>query len=206
VKVAVVGAAGRMGTEVCRAVSAAPDLELAGALDVGDDRAAILAAGAQVAVDFTTPDAVMDNLRWCIEHGVGAVVGTTGFDADRLDAVRSWLAAAPDVGVVVAPNFGIGAVLMMRFAAQAAPYFDSVEIVELHHAGKVDAPSGTARRTAELVAAARRDAGRGRRRTPPRRRCPAPAARRWTGCQCTRSASPASLRTRRCCSARPGRR
>jgi len=161
VKVAVVGAAGRMGTEVCRAVSAAPDLELAGALDVGDDRAAILAAGAQVAVDFTTPDAVMDNLRWCIEHGVGAVVGTTGFDADRLDTVRSWLAAAPDVGVVVAPNFGIGAVLMMRFAAQAAPYFDSVEIVELHHAGKVDAPSGTARRTAELVAAARRDAGRG---------------------------------------------
>src|SRR5664280_1519438 len=110
-----------MGTEVCRAVSAAPDLELAGALDVGDDRAAILAAGAQVAVDFTTPDAVMDNLRWCIEHGVCAVVGTTGFDADRLDTVRSWLAAAPDVGVVVAPNFGIGAVLRRGRDRRAAP-------------------------------------------------------------------------------------
>jgi 4-hydroxy-tetrahydrodipicolinate reductase len=110
---------------------------------------------ADVVVDFTTPAAVMDNLRWCIEAGRHVVVGTTGFDEERLETLRGWLASAPGVGVVVAPNFGVGAVLMMRFAAAAAPYFDSVEIVELHHPGKIDAPSGTARRTAEVIAAAR---------------------------------------------------
>jgi 4-hydroxy-tetrahydrodipicolinate reductase len=151
--VGVLGARGRMGAEVCRAVEAADGLTLTAAVDVGDERDALTAA--EVVVDFTTPDAVMDNLRWCIAHELHCVVGTTGFDDARFAEVRSLLADHPSVGVVVAPNFGIAAVLMMRFAAQAAPYFDSVEIVELHHPNKVDAPSGTARRTAEMVAAAR---------------------------------------------------
>ena len=150
--VVVLGARGRVGSEVVRAVDGVEDLTLAGAFDVGDD---LDLSGADVAVDFTHPDAVMDNLRRCIEAGVHCVVGTTGFDDDRLEQVRAWLADAPSVGVLIAPNFGIAAVLMMQFAAQAARFFESVEIVELHHAGKADAPSGTARRTAELVAAAR---------------------------------------------------
>lgn len=160
-RVGVLGAAGRMGAEVVRAVDAVDDLELVATVDLGDPLHRLVDAGAQVAVDFTTPSAVMDNLRFCVEHGIHAVVGTTGFDAPRLDTLRGWLADAPGVGVLVAPNFGIGAVLMMRFAAAAAPYFDSVEIVETHHPNKVDAPSGTARRTAELVAEARRAAGVG---------------------------------------------
>lgn len=155
-RVAVLGARGRMGAQVVRAVEAADDLFLAAALDVGDD---LDLSGADVAVDFTHPDAVMGNLRACLDAGVHAVVGTTGFDQARLAELRGWLGAAPTVGVLVAPNFGIAAVLMMRFAAQAARFFESVEIVELHHPGKADAPSGTARRTAELVAAARREAG-----------------------------------------------
>lgn len=159
VKVGVLGARGRMGSEVCRAVEAAADMALAAAVDVGDPIDDL--GSAEVAVDFTHPDAVMDNLRWCVEHGLHAVVGTTGFDDARLGTVRSWLGDAPDVGVVIAPNFGIGAVLMMRFAAKAARFFESVEIVELHHPGKVDAPSGTARRTAELVANERHRAGLG---------------------------------------------
>jgi 4-hydroxy-tetrahydrodipicolinate reductase len=114
-----------------------------------------------VVVDFTHPDVVMDNLRWCIAHGLHCVVGTTGFDQARLQALRDELARAPGVGVLVAPNFSVGAVLMMRFAAASAPFYESVEIVELHHPDKADAPSGTSRRTAELVAAARRDAGLG---------------------------------------------
>ena len=157
-RVAVLGARGRMGAEVVRAVDAAADLTLAAALDVDDD---LDLSGADVAVDFTSPGAVMANLRACVDAGVHAVVGTTGFDEERLGELRGWLQSAPGVGVLVAPNFGIAAVLMMRFAAQAARFFDSVEIVELHHAGKADAPSGTARRTAELVAAARREAGSG---------------------------------------------
>jgi 4-hydroxy-tetrahydrodipicolinate reductase len=152
-KVGVLGAAGRMGSQVCRAVDAADDLELVAQVDAGDDRDPLCAS--DVVVDFTTPDAVMDNLKWCIDANRHVVVGTTGFDAARLDTVRGWLAEHPDVGVVVAPNFGIGAVLLMRFAAEAARYFDSAEIIELHHPNKVDAPSGTARRTAELIAAAR---------------------------------------------------
>jgi 4-hydroxy-tetrahydrodipicolinate reductase len=142
-----------MGSEVCRAVEAADDLDLVGRVDVGDDRAAL--RGADVAVDFTTPDAVLDNVAWCLDAGIDVVVGTTGFDDDRLAHVRTLLADKPERAVLVAPNFGIGAILMMRFAATAAPYFESVEIVELHHPHKVDAPSGTARRTAELVNAAR---------------------------------------------------
>ena len=156
VRVAVLGARGRMGAEVVRAVTAAADLILAAGYDVGDD---IELSGVDVVVDFTHPDAVMDNLRRCVAAGVHAVVGTTGFDEVRRAALRALLGPTPTVGVLVAPNFGIAAVLMMQFAAQAARFFESVEIVELHHPGKADAPSGTARRTAELVAAARRDAG-----------------------------------------------
>ncbi len=160
-KVAVLGAAGRMGAEACRAVEAADDLELVARVGSTDPLQAVVDAGAQVAVDLTRPDAVLDNLQFCIEHGIHAVVGTSGFDADRLATVQGWLDAAPGVGVLIAPNFAVGAVLMMRFAEQAARFFESVEIVELHHPDKADAPSGTARRTAELVAGARREAGLG---------------------------------------------
>ena len=150
-RVAVLGARGRMGSEGVRAVDGADDLELAAALDVGDP---LDLSGADVAVDFTHPDAVMANLRACVDAGVSAVVGTTGFDDARLAEVRAMLEGTP-VGVLVAPNFGVAAVLMMQFAASAARFFESVEIVELHHPRKADAPSGTARRTAELVAEAR---------------------------------------------------
>lgn len=153
VAVGVLGARGRMGQAVCAAVTEADDLELVANVDVGDPLEAL--ESATVVVDFTTPGAVMDNLRWCLEHGKHCVVGTTGFTAERLEQLRTWLDGSPELGVLVAPNFGVGAVLAMRFAAQAAPYFDSVEVVELHHPNKVDAPSGTARRTAELIAAAR---------------------------------------------------
>ena len=154
IKVGVLGAQGRMGAEVCRSVGAAQDMVLVAAVDADESREPLREA--DVVVDFTSPAAVMDNVRWCVDAGLSCVVGTTGFDADRIDAVREWVASRPEVGVIIAPNFGIGAVLMTRFAVAAAPYFDSVEIVELHHPQKVDAPSGTARRTAELVAEARR--------------------------------------------------
>ena len=159
INVGVLGARGKVGAEVCKAVEAAPDTELVAQVDAGDDIEELARAGAEVVVDFTHPDVVMNNLRFCIEHGIHAVVGTTGFDQDRLEQLGSWLAGAPEVGVLIAPNFSIGAILMMRFAAQAAPFFDSVEVVELHHPDKADAPSGTARRTAEMIAAARREAG-----------------------------------------------
>jgi 4-hydroxy-tetrahydrodipicolinate reductase len=161
VQVGVLGAYGRMGAAATAAVEAAEDLDLVARLGSGDARSELTDAGTQVAVDLTRPDAVMDNVRFCVEHGIHVVVGTSGMSPDRLAEVESWLAGAPGVGVVVAPNFAVGAVLMMRFAAQAAPWFESVEIVELHHPDKADAPSGTARRTAELVAAARREAGLG---------------------------------------------
>ncbi len=148
-----------MGAEVCRAVDAAPDMDLVAMVDQGDGLSLVTDAGAEVVVDFTTPDIVMDNLHWCVEQGIHAVVGTSGFSQARLDRVTSWLVHKPDLGVVVAPNFAVGAVLMMEFAERAARYFDSVEIVELHHPKKVDAPSGTAVRTAELIAAAREAAG-----------------------------------------------
>ena len=159
IKVGVLGARGKVGAEVCRAVEAAPDTDLVASLDAGDDVEELTSSGAQVVVDFTHPDVVMDNLRFCIEHGIHAVVGTTGFDQHRLDQLEEWLSDAPSVGVLIAPNFSIGAILMMRFAAEAAPFFESVEVVELHHPDKADAPSGTARRTAEMIAAARREAG-----------------------------------------------
>jgi 4-hydroxy-tetrahydrodipicolinate reductase len=161
VRVGVLGARGRMGTEVCKAVQATDDLELVSMVDAGDWLFSLSDAAAQVAVDFTSPDVVMDNIRWCLDQGIHMVVGTSGFDTGKVDTVRGWLAEKPGVGVVIAPNFAIGAVLMMQFAQQAAKYYESVEIVELHHPAKVDAPSGTARRTAELVAEARRNAGRG---------------------------------------------
>lgn len=157
----VLGARGRVGSEVCVAVGTAPDLELVAALDVGDELDALLTADAEAIVDFTHPDSVMDNLEFCLDHGIHAVVGTTGFDEERLDLVRTWLTNAPRAGVLIAPNFSVGAILMMRFAAAAARFYESVEVVELHHPDKADAPSGTARRTAELIAAARREAGLG---------------------------------------------
>jgi 4-hydroxy-tetrahydrodipicolinate reductase len=152
-RVGVFGSRGRMGAQVCRAVESAPDLELVAAIDLGDDRA--LAEAAQVIVDFTHPEAVIENISWCVDHRIHAVVGTTGFSEERLNQVRTILAGHDDVGVLVAPNFSIGAVLMMRFAEQAAPFYESAEIIELHHPGKVDAPSGTAANTARMIASAR---------------------------------------------------
>ena len=156
IRVGVLGSAGRMGQETCGAVRGAPDMDLVAEVDENDPISRIVEAGAQVVVDFTHPGAVMGNLEFAIAHGISAVVGTTGFDAERLAMVRGWLDANPGVGVLIAPNFGIGAVLMMRFAAAAARFFESVEVIELHHPDKADAPSGTAGRTAELIAAARR--------------------------------------------------
>ncbi|MEU4528224.1 4-hydroxy-tetrahydrodipicolinate reductase [Micromonospora ureilytica] len=158
-RVGVFGARGRMGIEVCKAVDTADDLALTAAIDQGDNRSAV--SGAEVVVDFTTPDVVMDNLQWCIEQGISAVVGTTGFTEQRLEQVRGWLTDRPGVGVVIAPNFGIGAVLMMQFAARAARHFESVEIIEQHHPRKLDAPSGTATHTARQIAQARAEAGLG---------------------------------------------
>jgi 4-hydroxy-tetrahydrodipicolinate reductase len=161
IRVGVLGALGKVGSEVCRAVEVADDTELVARIDADDELDGLVTSGAQVVVDFTHPDVVMDNLEFCLDHGIHAVVGTTGFDDDRLETIRRWLADAPGVGVLVAPNFSIGAILMMRFAATAAPFYESVEVVELHHPDKADAPSGTARRTAQLIAAARREAGSG---------------------------------------------
>jgi len=161
IKVGVLGARGRMGGEVVKTVSAAPDLELVAALDIGDSLELLVSKGAEVVVDFTHPESVMANLAFLINHGINAVVGTTGFDDARLGEVKKWLDTNPGVGVLIAPNFGLGAVLMMKFAEQAARFFESVEIVELHHPNKADAPSGTARRTAELIAQARREADLG---------------------------------------------
>ena len=154
IRVGVLGAKGRMGATVATAVTAAQDMELVAALDLGDDLETLVAARAQVVVDFTVPAAVMGNLEFLTSHGIHAVVGTTGFTDERLDQVRH-LVQRSGTGVLIAPNFGLAAVLMMQFAAQAAPYFESVEIVELHHPRKADAPSGTARRTAQLIAQAR---------------------------------------------------
>jgi 4-hydroxy-tetrahydrodipicolinate reductase len=160
IKVGVLGARGRMGSQAGQTVEAAGDLELTAQVDLGDPLDQL--AGCDVVVDFTHPGAVMDNLRWCIAHGLSVVAGTSGFDTDRLAVVRQWLGEPPgDVRVLVVPNFSIGAVLMMRFAQQAAPFFESAEVIELHHAGKADAPSGTAGRTATMIEQARAGAGLG---------------------------------------------
>jgi 4-hydroxy-tetrahydrodipicolinate reductase len=157
IRVGVLGAKGRMGTAVCAAVAAAEDLELVARVDAGESRDAL--AAAQVAVDFTSPDAVLDNLRWCASAGVHAVVGTSGWNEQRLGEIRRWVKENAGWGVVIVPNFALGAVLMMRFAEAAARFYDSVEVIEGHHPGKLDAPSGTARTTAERIAAARTGAG-----------------------------------------------
>jgi 4-hydroxy-tetrahydrodipicolinate reductase len=158
IKVAVLGSRGRMGSEVVKAVNEAKDLELVAELDLGDSLDTLVTAGAQVVVDFTTPDSVMANLEFVISKNIHAVIGTTGFDDARIAKIKSLLSTSKS-GVLIAPNFAIGAVLMMEFATKAAKYFESAEIIELHHPNKVDAPSGTAVRTAELMSAARKEAG-----------------------------------------------
>jgi 4-hydroxy-tetrahydrodipicolinate reductase len=150
-----------MGSEVVKAVEATDGLALVAALDLGDSLDQLKGSAAHVVVDFTTPDSVMSNLEFLINNGINVVVGTTGFDDAKLESVKGWLAQNPSVGVLIAPNFAIGAVLMMEFAEKAARYFESAEIIELHHPAKVDAPSGTAARTAELMSAARKAAGLG---------------------------------------------
>jgi 4-hydroxy-tetrahydrodipicolinate reductase len=159
IEVGVVGAAGRMGSEVVRAVDAADGLHVVAVIDIGDPLTRLEDSGVRVAVDFTTPDAVMATLRHCISQGIHVVVGTTGFSDAHLEEVRGLLAEHPGVGVVIAPNFALGAVLLMRFAREAAPFFESVEVIEMHHPDKLDAPSGTATHTAEAIAEARRHAG-----------------------------------------------
>jgi 4-hydroxy-tetrahydrodipicolinate reductase len=170
IQVGVLGARGRMGGTVVQAVAGSDDLTVAAQVDEGDARDPLLSC--DVVVDFTRPDVVLGNLRWCIGHGLNVVVGTSGFGDEQLAQVRDWLAAAPDtpdtrlaarpdVRVLIVPNFSVGAVLMMRFAQQAARFFESTEVIELHHAAKADAPSGTALRTAAMIADARKDAGLG---------------------------------------------
>ncbi|MFD1814179.1 4-hydroxy-tetrahydrodipicolinate reductase [Rhodococcus gannanensis] len=161
IRVGVLGAKGKVGRAICEAVEAASDLELVAQVDAGDPIETFVDTRTEVVVDFTSPAVVMPNLEFLVANGIHAVVGTTGFDDERLAQVRGWLAARPETGVLIAPNFAIGAVLSMRFAAQAARFFDSVEVIELHHPNKVDAPSGTAYRTAALIAEARAAAGRG---------------------------------------------
>jgi len=160
IKVGVLGSRGRMGSEVVKAVTEASDLELVAALDLGDSLDTLVTNGAQVVVDFTTPDSVMANLEFLISKNINAVVGTTGFDDARIAKIKSLLSSSKS-GVLIAPNFAIGAVLMMEFATKAAKYFESAEIIELHHPNKVDAPSGTAARTADLMAKSRKEAGLG---------------------------------------------
>ncbi|GAA4413612.1 4-hydroxy-tetrahydrodipicolinate reductase [Actinokineospora soli] len=161
IRVGVLGARGRMGAEVCRAVEAAPDMEVVAMVDTGDWLFDVADAGAEVVVDFTHPDVVMDNLRFCVDQDIRAVVGTSGFGDAKLATLREWLEPKPELGVLIAPNFALGAVLSMKFAQMAAKYYDTVEIIELHHNRKADAPSGTAAHTARLIAQARAAAGLG---------------------------------------------
>lgn len=160
-RVGVVGAGGRMGTAVCQAVTAAPDMTVAAALDLGDPLSGLADARCDVVVDFTHPDAVMDHVRFAAEAGIACVVGTSGFGTDKLAEARSIADAHPGWGLVVVPNFALGAVLALKFARTAARYFESAEVLELHHAGKADAPSGTALAAAAAVAEGRRAAGLG---------------------------------------------
>ena len=159
IKVGVLGAAGRVGSAVVAGVEKADDLQLAAEVNSGDSLQVLVDEGVDVIVDFTTPNAVMDNLEFCINNGIHCVVGTTGFDDERYQKVRDWCAANEGVGVLIAPNFAISAVLTMAFARQAAPFFESAEVVEFHHPNKLDAPSGTAVKTAQGIADARKEAG-----------------------------------------------
>jgi 4-hydroxy-tetrahydrodipicolinate reductase len=156
-RVGVLGAEGKVGATMVAAVEKAGDLTLSAEVDAGDPLSLFVDSGAEVVIDFTHPDVVMDNLKFLIDNGIHAVVGTTGFTDERLSQVESWVAGSPGTAVLIAPNFAIGAVLSMRFAREAARYFESVEIIELHHPNKADAPSGTATRTAKLIADARKD-------------------------------------------------
>ena len=156
-RVGVLGAKGKVGATMVAAVQAAEDLTLSAEVDAGDSLSLLTDNKTEVVIDFTHPDVVMDNLKFLIDNGIHAVVGTTGFTDERLQQVRAWLAAEPDVSVLIAPNFAIGAVLSMHFAKQAAPFYESVEVIELHHPHKADAPSGTAARTAALIAEARKE-------------------------------------------------
>ena len=159
IKVGVLGATGKVGSAVVAGVEKAGDLQLAAKVSAGDSLQVLVDEGVDVIVDFTTPNAVMDNLEFCINNGIHCVVGTTGFDDERYQKVRDWCAANEGVGVLIAPNFAISAVLTMAFARQAAPFFESAEVVELHHPYKLDAPSGTAVKTAQGIADARKEAG-----------------------------------------------
>jgi 4-hydroxy-tetrahydrodipicolinate reductase len=156
-RVGVLGSKGKVGATMVQAVQAAEDLTLSGEVDAGDSLSLLTDNQTEVVIDFTHPDVVMDNLKFLIDNGIHAVVGTTGFTNERLQQVRAWLTAKPDVSVLIAPNFAIGAVLSMHFAKQAAPFYESVEVIELHHPHKADAPSGTAARTAALIAEARKE-------------------------------------------------
>lgn len=160
IKVAVLGSKGRMGQESIKAILAAEDLDLVAQIDLDGSLEELVTSGAEVIVDFTHPNSVMNNLEFAISHGINVVVGTTGFDDKKIAQVQRWLDGNPKVGALIAPNFGLGAVLMMQFAAQASKYFESVEIIELHHPNKADAPSGTAARTAELITQARKSVNR----------------------------------------------
>lgn len=154
-RVGVLGSRGKVGQTMCAAVQDAADLTLSAEVDAGDPLSGLTDSGTEAVIDFTHPDVVMDNLKFLIDNGIHAVVGTTGFTEDRVRRVEQWLAASPATGVLIAPNFAIGAVLSMYFARKAAPYFESAEVIELHHPQKADAPSGTATRTAQVIAAAR---------------------------------------------------
>jgi 4-hydroxy-tetrahydrodipicolinate reductase len=156
-RVGVLGAKGKVGATMVAAVEDAEDLTFTVGVDAGDALSELVDSRTEVVIDFTHPDVVMENLRFLIDNGIHAVVGTTGFTDERVSQVREWLAAKPDVSVLIAPNFAIGAVLSMHFAQQAARFFESVEVIELHHPQKADAPSGTAARTARLIAQARKE-------------------------------------------------
>jgi 4-hydroxy-tetrahydrodipicolinate reductase len=161
IKVAVLGAAGRMGSEAVKAINSAADMDLVAALGSGDAIESLEGSGAEVVVDLTVPAASEANVRYAVEHGMHAVVGTTGWDEAKLERLRALLGEHPGLGVLIAPNFAIGAVLAGKFAAAAARYFESAEVIELHHPNKLDAPSGTARHTAQQIAESRRAAGLG---------------------------------------------
>jgi 4-hydroxy-tetrahydrodipicolinate reductase len=156
-RVGVLGAKGKVGATMVQAVEAAEDLTFTAGVDAGDALTTLTDSQTEVVIDFTHPDVVMDNLKFVIDNGIHAVVGTTGFTDERLTQVRSWLEESQTTAVLIAPNFAIGAVLSMHFAKQAARFFESAEVIELHHPQKADAPSGTAARTAKLIAEARKD-------------------------------------------------
>ncbi len=155
-RVGVLGAKGKVGATIVQAVEAADDLTFTSGVDAGDALSLFTDSRTEVVIDFTHPDVVMDNLNYLIDNGIHAVVGTTGFTDERLQQVQAWLESSPSTSVLIAPNFAIGAVLSMHFAKQAARFFESAEVIELHHPQKADAPSGTAARTARLIAEARK--------------------------------------------------